>query len=138
MRNFDYYAPGTLQEALSLLDERKKEVRVLAGGTDLTARMKDGNVHPALIMDIKKIAELNRLEWSADGSLHIGAAVPLSKVAGVPAVRERFGILAQACALIGSVQIRNRGTVGGNICNAAPSARTSFQLVGESTVVFPA
>ncbi len=129
MINFEYYAPRSLEEALSLLDNRREEAKVLAGGTDLIVQMKDGRAHPAVIVDAKNIPELSRLEWSEDETLHIGAAVPLSKIVAFPPVTERFGILYQACSLIGSVQIRNRGTVGGNICNAAPSADTAPPLL---------
>ena len=137
MKNFAYYAPQSLQEALSLLDKRKGEVKILAGGTDLIVQMKDEFARPAFVMDVKKIAELNRLDWNNGAGLHVGAAVPLSKVSESPAVIEKFGILAQACSLIGSVQIRNRGTVGGNICNAAPSADTppSLLCLGAKLVV---
>ena len=129
MLNFEYHTPRSLQEALSLLDKHRKEAKVLAGGTDLIVQMKDGQAHPSHILDVKKIPELNRLEWSEEDGLHIGAAVPLRMVAVYPPLAEKFDILAQACSHIGSVQIRNRGTVGGNICNAAPSADTSPSLL---------
>ncbi len=129
MLNFEYHTPRSLEEALSLLDKQREEANVLAGGTDLIVQMKGGRVHPSRIVDVKKIPELNRLEWSEDEGLHIGAAVPLSRVAAYPPVVERFNILAQACSLVGSIQIRNRGTVGGNICNAAPSADTPLPLL---------
>lgn len=129
MISFEYYAPRSLEEALSLLDSRRGEAKVLAGGTDLIVQMKDGRAHPTVIVDAKNIPELNRLEWSENKALHIGAAVPLSKIVASPPVMERFDILHQACSLIGSVQIRNRGTVGGNICNAAPSADTAPALL---------
>ena len=122
MKNFEYFAPQSLQEALSLLDDKKSKAKVLAGGTDLIAQMRAGRVQPAIIIDIKKIPELNRLELSADKTLHIGAAVPLSKIIAFPPVIQKFGILHQGCSVIGSTRIRNRATMGGNICNAAPSA----------------
>ncbi len=124
MIDFEYYAPSSLKEALLLLNNRKGEAKILAGGTDLVVQMKDRRARPVVIVDVKNIPELNRLEWDEEETLHIGAAVPLSKVVAFSQVKERFGILYQACSLIGSVQIRNRGTVGGNICNAAPSADT--------------
>ncbi len=129
MLNFEYHTPRSLEEALSLLDKHREEANVLAGGTDLIVQMKDGRVRPSQIVDVKQIPELNRLEWSEEDGLHIGAAVPLSMVAAYPPVVERFNMLAQACSLVGSVQIRNRGTMGGNICNAAPSANTSPPLL---------
>ena len=88
-----------------------------------------GNARPAVIVDAKKIPELNRLEWNDGKSLYIGAAVPLSKIVAFPPVMERFGILYQACSIIGSMQLRNRGTIGGNICNAAPSADSAPPLL---------
>ncbi len=129
MIRFEYLAPSSLEEALSTLDRRRNQARILAGGTDLIVQMRHSQICPPLIVDAKKIPELNRLEWSEGEGLHIGAAVPLSKVATFPPLMEKFGILAQACSAIGSVQIRNRATVGGNICNAAPSADTPPPLL---------
>ncbi|MGD0915539.1 MAG: xanthine dehydrogenase family protein subunit M [Thermodesulfobacteriota bacterium] len=129
MIGFEYYAPHSLEEALSLLDNRREKSKVLAGGTDLIVQMKNGNARPAVIVDAKKIPELNRLEWNNGESLYIGAAVALSKIVAFPPVKERFGILYQACSIIGSMQLRNRGTIGGNICNAAPSADSAPPLL---------
>ncbi len=129
IRSFEYHAPRSLKEALSLLENHRGEAKVLAGGTDLVVQMKDGRARPAVIVDAKKIPELNRLEWNDGKSLYIGAAVPLSKIVTFPPVMEKFGILYQACSSIGSVQLRNRGTIGGNICNAAPSADSAPPLL---------
>lgn len=122
MNNYDYYAPETLGEALSLLDRLKNGVRMLAGGTDLIVQMKAGRMLPSALVDAKHVPELNKLEMGKDGSLLIGAAVPLSRIVAFPPVKQKFEMLYQGCSLIGSVQIRNRATIGGNICNAAPSA----------------
>ena len=122
MRNFEYYSPVTLKAGLTLLAHYGEQVKVLAGGTDLIVQMKAGKVSPAALIDVKKIAELNRLEWNSQDNLFIGAAVPLSRVAAWPELKTQFRLLYDACAMIGSFQLRNRGTVGGNICNAAPSA----------------
>jgi len=126
---FEYQAPGTLEEVLSILDRRRDQTNVLAGGTDLAVQMKHGQTCPALMVDLKRIPALNRLEWSEGEGLHIGTTVALSKLTSFPPLVERFGILAQACSLIGSIQIRNRATMGGNICNAAPSADTAPPLL---------
>lgn len=122
MIDFEYYAPGSLRDALTLLGNGGQAARILAGGTDLVVQMKDGRVVPNMLIDIKKIPELHRLEMSPDGTLHVGAAVPLGRMVALEPVMQRFGMLRQACSLIGSMQIRNRATIGGNICNAAPSA----------------
>lgn len=129
MKKFEYKAPGTLEDALVLKDRHKGEVSVLAGGTDLIVQMKNGQSCPPYVMDVKKIPELNRLEWDEGEGIHIGTAVPLGKLASFPTLLEKFGIFAQACSMIGSVQIRNRATMGGNICNAAPSADTPPPLL---------
>jgi CO/xanthine dehydrogenase FAD-binding subunit len=121
MMDFEYEAPGSLDEALSLL-EKSPGARILAGGTDLVVQMKYGRVHPAVIVDVKKIPDLNRLEWTDDRGLFIGAAVPVSRIISFPPIESKYGVLHSACSLIGSFQLRSRATVGGNICNAAPSA----------------
>jgi len=99
--------------------------------------MKHGQVSPSLLVDVKKVPELNRLEWSERGGLHVGAAVPLNRLLTFNAILERYNILAQACSVIGSTQIRNRGTMGGNICNAAPSADSvpSLMCLGARAVL---
>ena len=129
MKKFEYKAPTTLKDALDLMDGHQGELSVLAGGTDLIVQMKNGQSRPLVVMDVKKIPELNRLEWEEGEGIHIGASVPLSRLAVFPTLVEKFGMFAQACAMIGSVQIRTRATMGGNICNAAPSADTPPPLL---------
>lgn len=129
MRKFEYQAPAELDEALALIKQYKNKAKVLAGGTDIIVQMKNGQVRPELIVDVKRIPELNRLEWDPDEGLHVGAAVPLSKLADYKPIKENFNIFTQACSIIGSIQIRNRATMGGNICNAAPSADTPPHLL---------
>lgn len=125
----EYRKPRSLAEALRMLKSRRGESVILAGGTDLIPQMKTGLVFPSAVIDVKNIPELNRLEWARTGGLHIGAAVPLAILVAFPALQGKYGILAQACSVIGSMQIRNRGTVGGNICNAAPSADSAPALL---------
>jgi len=122
MIDFEYFAPRSLKEALSILNKNKGKTRILAGGTDLMIQMKDGRVCPSILLDVKGIPELNRLEFTEGKTLHIGAAVPLNEIVAYKPVTDNFNLLAQGCSLIGSIQLRNRATAGGNICNAAPSA----------------
>lgn len=128
MRDFDYYAPRCLEEALSLRDSRQG-AKVLAGGTDLIVQMKEGRVRPQVLIDVKGVEELNRLSFLEDGALFIGAAVPLSRIISYPPLRTAFPMLFEACSLVGSMQLRNRATMGGNICNGAPSADTAPPLL---------
>ncbi len=124
MDAFEYTAPQNLHDAVMLLAEAEGEARALAGGTDLIAQMKENRRNPSLVVDIKKIPELNVLSYYAAyaAGLRIGAAVSCTQIAGFEPVRVHYPALAEACALIGSYQIQNRAALGGNFCNAAPSA----------------
>jgi carbon-monoxide dehydrogenase medium subunit len=122
VHEFDYAAPKSLQEAINLLATANGEGRPLAGGTDLIAQMKENRKNPRLIVDMKKIPELNLLSCDPQQGLRIGAAVSCMRINTFAPVREQYPALAEACALIGSVQIQNRAALGGNFCNAAPSA----------------
>lgn len=126
---FEYRAPESLAEALELLGTEARAGKVLAGGTDLVLQMKQGLARPSLVVDVKQIPELNRLTWSEPVGLVIGAAVPLVQVLAFAGLPKTFGILLEACSLIGSMQIRNRGTIGGNLCNGAPSADSAPPLL---------
>ena len=124
MREFEYAAPASLQEAIDLLRRANGEARPLAGGTDLIAQMKENRKRPALVVDVKGISDLNVLSFDEARGLRLGAAVSCARVASFAPARERYPALVEACGLIGSVQIQNRAAVGGNFCNATPSADT--------------
>jgi CO/xanthine dehydrogenase FAD-binding subunit len=128
MKDFDYYSPHSLEEALSLLDSRQG-AKVLAGGTDLMVQMKERRATPSVVIDVKGVPELNRFYLTEKGTLFIGAAVPLAKIVAHPEVRKFSPMLFEACSLVGSWQLRNRATMGGNVCNAAPSADTAPPLI---------
>ncbi|MBI3953356.1 MAG: xanthine dehydrogenase family protein subunit M [Chloroflexi bacterium] len=138
MRAFDYRAPTTLTEVLALLAQAKGEVRPLVGGTDLIPQLREGRKRPALVLDLKRIPDLGRLEYDPDMGLRIGAAVTCSAVAAHPQVRRHYAALAQAAALVGSRAIQNRASIGGNICNASPSADTVPPLLCLSARAFVA
>jgi carbon-monoxide dehydrogenase medium subunit len=122
VREFIFAVPQSVQEAVELLARANGEARPLAGGTDLIAQMKENRKSPGVIVDVKKIPDLNELSWDAQNGLRIGAAVSCSRISAFAPVRDRYPALAEACALVGSVQIQNRAALGGNFCNAAPSA----------------
>lgn len=126
---FEYRTPDSLPGALEILDAEKDACKVLAGGTDLILQMKQRLVLPSVVLDVKQVPELNRLEWNEKEGLCIGAAVPLSRLLALTGLPKAFHILFQACSLIGSTQIKNRGSIGGNICNAAPSADSAPALL---------
>lgn len=124
MRPFDYIAPHSLKEAAAVLAQASGAVRPIVGGTDLIAQMKEGKVLPSLVLDMKRIPEMLHLEYVDGDGLRIGAAVSCTDVASYSVTQERYPALAQSCQLVGSTQIQNRASVGGNVCNAAPSADT--------------
>ena len=120
-QEFEYLAPKTLDEALSLLDNYKdKSVRILAGGTDLLVKMKISDLKTDYLINIKNIPELNFID-TADG-LKIGAAVSLSRIERIGKVKERYPALYEGIKSMAAIAVRNMGTIAGNICNASPAA----------------
>ena len=129
MHRFEYSAPQSLEEALTLLKERGDGVKLLAGGTDLLVHMKEGGLHPPAVIAIHALPELRGIEFDEAQGLRIGAGVDMATVEAFPGVRERFTALAEGAGIVGSVQTRNMATLGGNIANAAPSADAAPPLV---------
>ncbi len=136
MQPFAYARPTTLAEAVALLAEHGPDARVLAGGTDLVIRLRDGTVAPRLVVDVKRIPELAPGIRAGDGgSLVIGATTAMTEIAAHPVIRRDVAALAEAAAVVGSVQIRNRATLAGNLCNASPAADTAPALLVHGAVV---
>lgn len=140
MREFDYAAPRSLDDAIALLQEHGANARPLAGGTDLVLMMTDRVVSPQIVIDIKYVPEVTRFEWGDDGSLTFGAATPFRTLETSGRVRRELPGLAEAAGEVGSWQIRNLGTVGGNLCTASPSAEIApilYALDAHVTIVGP-
>ncbi len=136
---FDYVAPTTLDEAVSILGERGDAAKVLAGGQSLVPLMVMRLARPDVLVDINGIHGLDDIRVE-DGVLRLGALVRQSTVERDPAVREHFPLVTEAVATIGHVAIRNRGTVGGSIAHADPAAEWPALLLaldGEVEVVGP-
>jgi len=128
VRRFELALPESLDDCLRLLAQRGPETKLLAGGTDLLPQMKNSVVMPKRVIDLSGVARVKIVECDTKG-LRIGAAVPARQVEQDPRVREGYAAVAESAALLGSVQVRNLATVGGNICNAAPSADMAPPLV---------
>jgi carbon-monoxide dehydrogenase medium subunit len=126
---FEYLAPQTVAEACSLLSQYGKAAKVMAGGTDLLVRMKEKELVPQYLIGLKGITDLDYIEFNEVDGLRIGALTSNDSVAGSVVIRERFNLLSEAAAKIGTPQIRNLGTIGGNLGNAAPSADTAPPLI---------
>ena len=129
MHTFAYARPASLAEAVALLEAHGPDARVLSGGTDLIVRLRDGSAAPAVVIDVKRIAELRAGIHEADGRVVIGATTVMTDIAADALVLRHFPALAEAAAVVGSVQIRNRATIAGNICNASPAADTAPSLL---------
>ncbi len=124
MRAFAYERPTRLEDALELLAEHGPEASLLAGGTDLIIRLRDGTIRPSVVVDLKRVAELDAEIGDADGHLRIGARTVMTDIAADERIRRDYPALAEAASVVGSAQIRNRATLAGNICNASPAADT--------------
>jgi len=136
MHTFAYARPTTLAEAVAILEEHGPGARLLAGGTDLVIRLRDGTTRPAVVVDLKRIVELRPAIREEDGRLVISAGTVMTDVAADERVRGAFPALAEAASVVGSVQIRNRATLAGNVCNASPAADTAPPLlVYDATVL---
>ncbi len=122
MKDFVYLDPRTLGEVIAHLAAHGAETRLLAGGTDLLLLMQADAIAADFVVDVRRIPDLLTLDHDEERGLTLGAAVCLRTVEISPVVRQRYPHLASSAAEIGSIQVRNLGTVGGNVCNAAPSA----------------
>lgn len=129
-----YRAPRTLRDALALLSADSGAV-VLAGGTDLLVQYQAGARRPSVFVDVKEVPDLKTITVDDDG-VTIGAAVPAADIAAHPAIRAFWPGLVDGVRLIGSTQIQNRGSIGGNLCNGSPAADSICSLiVGGATAV---
>ncbi|HEV3299000.1 MAG TPA: xanthine dehydrogenase family protein subunit M [Planctomycetaceae bacterium] len=133
MRDFEYEAPRSLADAVGLLSRLNGRARPLAGGTDLIDHVRTGRLTPDVLVDVKKIAELNRLEFSPAG-LRLGAAVPCYRIYGDTRIATAYAALAESCRIIGGIQIQNRASVGGNLCNSGPAGDSIPSLIALEAV----
>ena len=129
MREFQYFAPKSLPEALSLAEQYGAECALLAGGTDLVVQMKRGDRSPACVVNLKTVPGLNDISYSQDEGLLVGPLATHDALVEHPIIHEQFGILAEAASSVGTFQVRERGTIGGNICNGSPAADTVPPLI---------
>ena len=125
---FEYARPTALDEALSLLQEQSDAVP-LCGGTDLLVGVRKGTARPSLVVDLKRVAELAPAIEQRDGVLRVTATTVLTSLIGDERVRRSFRALVEGAAVVGSIQIRNRATLAGNLCNASPAADTAPPLL---------
>ena len=129
MHAINYEAPSTLDQAVSILKAHGENARPFCGGTDLIIQLRAGVRRTEHLVDIKKIKELRTLSFDAKKGLRLGAAVPCIEISESDVMRQHYPGLTEAAHLIGSLQIQNRASVGGNLCNGSPAADTTPALI---------
>ena len=129
MQEINYEVPTTVAQAVTMLKRHGDKARPLVGGTDLLIQMRVGVRRPEYVVDLKHIKELRQIKFDARKGLRLGAAVPCIEVYESEAMRKNYPGLTEAAHLIGSLQIQNRASVGGNLCNGSPAADTTPALI---------
>ncbi len=122
--SFDYVRAAAFNEALRLLGEHP-EARPFMGGTDLFVRMRDGFLQPPIVVDVKGLPGMQDISYDSESGLTVGAAATMNAVAESPEVWAHYPLLAEAAASVATYQLRNRATLGGNLCNGSPAADTA-------------
>lgn len=126
---FEFLSPKTIEETIALMDQYGQKAKVLAGGTDLIPQMKNREVKPEYLLGLSQIPDLEGIQFAKRSGLKLGATCKISQIEKSDIIREHYPILTQAASVLGSTEIRNRGTLGGNLCNAAPSADMAPSLL---------
>jgi aerobic carbon-monoxide dehydrogenase medium subunit len=126
---FEFYQPATLEEARRLVRKNGPGGRFLAGGTDLVIAMKEKGLLPKYIVDLKRVPGLGGIRENSDGTITLGALATMREIEISPLITKKYPFLSQSAAEVGSIQIRNRATIGGNMSNATPSADTAPALI---------
>lgn len=137
MREFDYVSPTSLDEAFNALRANGGGARPLAGGTDLVIQMKESSTrfpYPSSVVNLMRVPELAGIDFDGAGGLRIGATATMTDIAESPSVHDNYEGLAEGAGIVGSVQTMNMATIGGNLCNAAPSADTAPPLLAFDAV----
>ena len=123
--SFDYVRASTPTEVIHLLQEHGDAARLLMGGTDLFVRMRDGAIRPRLVVDVKHLPGMREVTCDPRVGLTVGAALTMNEIARHPTVLAHYPLLAEAAGSVASYQLRNRATIGGNLCNGSPAADTA-------------
>jgi len=129
LKDFEYFEPSTLAEALSITTKDADNCKILAGGTDLMVLMMRRKITPTRVVNISRISSLNFINYDEKRGLRLGALASLRSIERSAAIRKNFPLLFDATRVLGSVQIRNMATIGGNLCNASPAADTAPPLL---------
>ncbi len=132
---FEYLEPETIEEALTMLNRYQGKSKIMAGGTDLMLQMRNKVVKPEYVVDITRIPGLGHITFDGPQGLRLGASTTIRALETSVEIQRKYPVISQAAGQLGSVAIRNVATVGGNLCNALPSAETSQALLALSAQV---
>jgi carbon-monoxide dehydrogenase medium subunit len=132
---FEYLEPESIEEALAMLSRYQGKSKIIAGGTDLMLQMRNKAIRPEYVVDITRIPGLDYITFRDQQGLRLGALTTIRVLETSVELQKKFPVLSQAASQLGSVAIRNVATVGGNLCNALPSAETSQALLALSAQV---
>jgi carbon-monoxide dehydrogenase medium subunit len=124
-----YVSPGSVEEAISLLSKYGERAKVVAGGSDVLVQMKRDVLQPDVVISIGSIRDLECIRHDPTKGLRIGALTLIREIASSPVINSRFPVVAQTAHVLGTPAIRNQATIGGNLCNAAPSADMAPALI---------
>ena len=129
VKEFEYAAPTSLDEAVRVLSEHNGQAKILAGGTDIIVQLREGQRSADWVVDVKKIPELMELRWTDAEGLWLGASVPCYRIYDDPRIAAEYPGLVDAARIIGGWQIQSRASVGGNLCNSSPAADSIPALI---------
>jgi carbon-monoxide dehydrogenase medium subunit len=132
---FEYLEPESIEEALTILSQYQGKSKIIAGGTDLMLQMRNKAIRPEFVVDITRIPGLEYVTFDGQQGLRLGALTTIRALETSVELQRKYPVISQAASQLGSVAIRNVATVGGNLCNALPSAETSQALVALSAHV---
>jgi len=126
---FEFLSPKSIKEAISILAKYGPEAKLIAGGTDLLSEMRWGEWSPQYVIALSQIPGLDEIQFDKTTGLRMGAACTIGEIERSKVIGAHYPLLAQAASVLGSTEIRNRATVGGNLCTAAPSADMPHSLL---------
>ena len=129
LTKFEFIEPETFEEVYQIVEKNRGDAVLIAGGTDLLVNMKKKTIRPKILISLEKINSLKQINYSDTEGLTLGSMVTINELSGNPLIRQKFLLLSIAAAKIGSLQVRNRATIGGNICTARPAGDTIGPLL---------
>jgi len=129
LKSFSYFEPDTVTEAIKILAEQGSKAYPLAGGTDLLVRMKQGEITPTALVNLKRIKGLDQIKKESEKGISIGALTSISAIENSPLIQSSHPVMVEAAGVLGSPSIRNLGTLGGNIGRASPASDMAPSLI---------